>query len=90
MDLYKWAFKLAPFTPSELIADCFALARDIREVDMRASPYDLEKLGFTAIRIETPEGRATYETHQRDFAARGQPLRARLIALLERLLARAD
>jgi hypothetical protein len=90
MDLYKWAFKLAPFTPAELIADCFALARDIREVDMRASPYDLEKLGFTAIRIETPEGRAAYEIHQRDFAARGQPLRARLIALLERLLARAD
>jgi hypothetical protein len=90
MDLYKWAFKLAPFTPAELIADCFALARDIREVDMRASPYDLEKLGFAAIRIETPEGRAAYETHQRDFAARGQPLRARLIALLERLLARAD
>ena len=54
MDLYKWAFKLAPFTPAELIADCFALARDIREVDMCASPYDLEKLGFTPIRIETP------------------------------------
>jgi hypothetical protein len=90
MDLYKWAFKLAPFTPAELIADCFALARDIREVDMRASPYDLERLGFAPIRIETPEGRAAYEVHQRDFAVRGQPLRARLIALLERLLARAD
>jgi hypothetical protein len=86
MDLYKWAFKLAPFTPAELIADCFALARDIREIDMRASPYDLEKLGFAPIRIETPEGRATYEAHQRDFAARGQPLRARLLSLLERLL----
>jgi hypothetical protein len=90
MDLYKWAFKLAPFTPAELIADCFALARDIREIDMRASPYDLEKLGFTPIRIETPEGRAAYEVHQRDFAARSQPLRARLINLLERLLVRTD
>jgi hypothetical protein len=90
MDLYKWAFKLAPFTPAELIADCFALARDIREVDMRASPYDLEKLGFVPIRIETPEGRAAYEIQQRDFAARGQPLRTRLIGVLERLLARAD
>jgi hypothetical protein len=90
MDLYKWAFKLAPFTPAELTADCFALARDIREVDMRASPYDLAKLGFAPIRIETPEGRAAYEVHQRDFAARGQPLRARLITLLERLLARVD
>lgn len=89
MDLYKWAFKLAPFTPAELIADCFALAREIREADMRASPYDLAKLGFAPIRIETPEGRADYEALQRDFATRSQPLRARLIAVLERLLAAA-
>jgi hypothetical protein len=87
MDLYKWAFKLAPFTPAELIADCFALARDIREVDMRASPYDLAALGFPPIAIETPEGRAEYERHQRAFALRGEPLRARLVALCERLLA---
>ena len=90
MDLYKWAFKLAPFTPSELIADCFALARDIREVDMRASPYDFQKLGYAPIRIETSEGRADYEAQQRDFAERSQPLRARLIALGERLLSAPD
>ena len=87
MDLYKWAFKLAPFTPSELIADGFELARDIREIDMRASPYDLRALGFAPITIETPAGRAEYERHQRAFAVRGEPLRARLIALCERLLA---
>ncbi|MSU24543.1 MAG: 3-methyladenine DNA glycosylase [Opitutus sp.] len=86
LDLYKWAFKLAPFTPSELIADCFELARAIREVDMRASPYDLRALGFPPIAIETPEGRADYETHQRAFATRGEPLRARLLGLCERLL----
>jgi hypothetical protein len=85
MDLYKWAFKLAPFTPAELIADCFALARDIREVDMRASPYDFAALGFAPIRIETPEGRAEYEYQQREFATRSQPLRLRLIAALELL-----
>jgi hypothetical protein len=87
MDLYKWAFKLAPFTPAELVADCFALARDIREIDMRASPYDLRRLGYEPIAIETPAGRAEYETHQRAFAERSQPLRARLLALCERLLA---
>lgn len=86
MDLYKWAFKLTPFTPSDLIADCFALARDIREIDMRASPYDLATLGFAPIAIETPAGRAEYEWHQRAFALRGEPLRTRLIALCERLL----
>ena len=90
MDLYKWAFKLAPYTPAELIADAFALARDIREVDMRASPYDLRGLGFDPIPIETPEGRADYEAHQRTFATRSEPLRARLLALCDRLLQRPD
>jgi hypothetical protein len=87
MDLYKWAFKLAPFAPAELIADCFELARAIREVDMRASPYDLRALGFIPIAIETSAGRAEYESHQRAFATRGEPLRARLLALCDRLLA---
>ena len=86
MDLYKWAFKLAPFTPGELIADCFELARDVREVDMRESPYDLRELGFAPIAIETASGRAEYESQQRAFAERSQPLRKRLIALCERLL----
>lgn len=54
---------------------------------MRASPYDLRALGCAPIAIETPEGRAEYESHQRAFAERGMPLRARLIALCERLLA---
>lgn len=86
MDLYKWAFKLAPFTPSGLVADCFALAREIREVDMRASPYDLRALGYEPIAIETPAGRSDYESHQRAFAACGEPLRTRLLTLCERLL----
>jgi hypothetical protein len=87
MDLYKWAFKLTPFTPSELIADSFELARDIREVDMRASPYDLRALGFEPIAIETAAGRTEYERQQRAFSARGEPLRERLVRLCERLLA---
>jgi hypothetical protein len=86
MDLYKWSFKLAPLIPSEWIADAFELARAVREVDMRASPYDLAALGYTAIPIETPDGRAEYETHQRQFARRAGPLRARLVGLCDRLL----
>jgi len=86
MDLYKWAFKLAPWCPSDLIADTFELARDIRELDMRASPYDLSSFGYTAVPIETPEGRAEYERSQRNFAERAQPLRQRLLHLCESLL----
>ncbi|MEV5570235.1 3-methyladenine DNA glycosylase [Spirillospora sp. NPDC052269] len=87
MDLYKWAYKLSPLVPSELVADCFDLARDIRAVDMRASPYDLAELGYPPVRIETAEGRAEYAALQRDFTARAEPLRRRLLEACEGLLA---
>jgi hypothetical protein len=87
MDLYKWAYKLAPATPSELVVDCFELARDVRSLDMRASPYDFSALGYPPVPIETPEGRAEYVREQRGFAERGAVLRARLLAVCEGLLA---
>jgi hypothetical protein len=86
MDLYKWAFKLAPFTPSDLVADCFELASRIRVLDMRASPYDLTSLGYSPICIETPEGRAEYESLQRDFARVAGPLRQRLQVACETII----
>jgi hypothetical protein len=85
MDLYKHAFRLTPLVPSELVADCFALAWDIRELDMRASPYDFSDLGFEPVRIEMPEGRQEYVAAQRTFAERGAPLRQRLIDECDRL-----
>ncbi len=88
MDLYKHAFRLTPMVSSDLVADCFELARDIRVLDMRAAPYDLADLGFEPVPIETAEGKAAYVEAQRGFAERGAPLRARLVAECERLLAR--
>ena len=87
MDLYKHAFRLTPMIGSELVADCFELARDIRVLDMRASPYDLSALGYSPVRVETTEGKQEYVAAQRAFAERGTPLRARLIGECERLLA---
>ncbi len=87
MDLYKWAYKLAPFTPSELVADAFALAREIRAVDMRASPYDFSALGFTPIAIESEDGREDYERRQRDFSTRAGPIRRRLRDVCDLVLA---
>ena len=87
MDLYKWAFKLAPFTPSDLVADCFELASRLRVLDMRASPYNLTGLGYSPVRIETPEGRAEYERLQREFAHVAAPLRQRLRVVCETILA---
>jgi hypothetical protein len=86
MDLYKWAYKLSPLVPSDLVADAFELARDIRTLDMRASPYDLLALGYPPVRVETPEGRAEYVVTQRSFALRAAPLRARLIAECDQFL----
>ncbi|RNL80648.1 3-methyladenine DNA glycosylase [Halostreptopolyspora alba] len=85
MDLYKWAYKLAPAVPSELVADCFELARDVRELDMRASPYDLTEYGYTPVRIETREGKAEYTAAQRRFAERASGLRSRLLRVCELL-----
>ena len=86
MDLYKWAGKLMPFTPSVLLLDCFELARDIRTLDMQASPYDLSSLGYQPVRIETPAGKAEYTAAQRSFADRARPLRRQLVALCDNLL----
>jgi hypothetical protein len=86
MDLYKWAMKLAPATPSELVADCFELAADVRILDMRASPYDLRDHGYEPVAIETPEGKAAYVAAQRGFAERGAVLRRRLLAVCDQVL----
>jgi hypothetical protein len=87
MDLYKHAYRLTPLISSDLVADCFELARDIRVLDMRASPYDLADLGHQPVRVETPAGKQEYVAAQRSFAERGAPLRQRLIGECERLLA---
>lgn len=86
MDLYKWAYKLSPLVGSELIADCFALARDIRELDMRASPYDLSALGYQPVAVETVAGRTECVAAQREFADRAAPLRQRLLTTLDSAL----
>jgi hypothetical protein len=87
MDLYKHAYRLSPLVPSELVVDAFALAREIRTLDMQASPYDLSDLGYAPVAVETPEGKAAYVEAQRGFADRAAPLRARLVAACEPLLA---
>ena len=83
MDLYKWAAKAMPWIGSELLLDCFELAVELRNLDMRASPYDLKPWGREPICIETAEGRRIYEIEQRRLAAEAALLRERLIAGLQ-------
>lgn len=83
MDLYKWTYKLVPLLPSDLVMECFELSWRIREMDMRASPYDLQDWGYSPIPVETPAGRGMYAGAQRDFSEESQQLRARILGLLE-------
>ncbi|MEN3940551.1 hypothetical protein WJU23_04595 [Prosthecobacter sp. SYSU 5D2] len=78
MDLYKWATKLWPWVGSDLVGQVFALACEGRDLDMRASPYDLRHLGYEPVCIETPEGRERYEQEQRLLAEKAVPLRKEL------------
>lgn len=87
MDLYRFAYKIAPFCASEIVADAFELAATIRELDMRASPYDLSTYGFTPVRIETREGREEYVAAQRELSALSQPIRLRVLRAYRDLLA---
>src|SRR6185312_6278398 len=86
MDIYKWATKLGPLLPGALLLDAFELAANIRELDMRASPYDLSEWGYAPVAIETAEGKAEYVRRQRDFAARGNALREGIVGVLDGLL----
>nr|WP_246247995.1 3-methyladenine DNA glycosylase [Cellulomonas septica] len=79
MDVYKWALKLGPAVPGALLLDCFALARRIRTLDMQASPYDVTPYGLPPVAIETVDGKAEYVRRQREHAAEGNALRARLL-----------
>ena len=79
MDLYKFAFKIAPWVSSAIIGDAFLHASKARQIDMRASPYDLQAYGLEAIRIETKVGREEYRECQRQLALEAEPIREDLL-----------
>lgn len=85
MDLFKYSMWFQPYVPGDLVLDCFELAVEVREVDMRASPYDLSNLGYPPIRLETPDGRREYAAAQKRSADNAKPLRRRLIEELSSL-----
>jgi hypothetical protein len=86
MDLYKWCYKAMPWISSELLWRCFLLAKDVRELDMRASPYDLAEYDLNPVKIETKEGREEYEKNQRKFSDRAAPIRKDLIEKLNEVI----
>lgn len=90
MDLFKWCYKLIPLVDSTLLLDCLELAAAAREVDMRASPYDLSGFGYAPIAVEDAAGRAEYVRCQSAVAERAAPLRATLLERCDLLLRVAE
>ncbi|MFM7146018.1 MAG: 3-methyladenine DNA glycosylase, partial [Actinomycetales bacterium] len=88
MDLYKYAMWFQPYVGSDLAADCFALARDARALDMAASPYDLSAFDIEPVKVETAPGRAHYVAEQRSLMQQAQSLRSRLIDTFTEIRAR--
>lgn len=93
MDLFKYALRLAPMLPSELLADALAIAIEARVLDMRASPYDLtaafttdNDLGIdpSPVMVETQSGRKQYAELQFTLACKAAPIRRALIEAYER------
>ncbi|TXR52747.1 3-methyladenine DNA glycosylase [Quadrisphaera setariae] len=86
MDVLRHAVALGPACPGELLLDCFEAARAAREVDMRASPYDVSGSGLSPIAVETRDGKVAYAAAQRELAAAAAPLRERLLRTCEEVL----
>lgn len=78
MDLYKWATKLWPWIGSDFIAKAFFVSLEGRELDMRASPYDLSEHGYTPIPVETEDGRKEYQRLQQQYTLKTAHLRQEL------------
>lgn len=95
MDLFKYALRLAPMLPSEVLADALEIAIEARILDMRASPYDLtaaftsdNPLGIdpSPVMVETQSGRKQYAELQFALACKAAPIRQALIKAYERYL----
>jgi hypothetical protein len=86
MDMYKFAYAIAPFTSGESILETLTLAIEARRIDMRASPYELSAMSYESIAIETREGREQYIAEQRRIAEQAAPIRMRVLHEYRRLL----
>jgi hypothetical protein len=85
MDLYKYAMWFQPFIPGEIVAEAFSLAMQTRELDMRASPYDLgDEVTYPPVAIETPEGRGEYAREQGRIMDAAEPIRGQLLEALRK------
>jgi len=88
MDLFRWAYEINPLVSSELLVASLRLAVHARQIDMRASPYDVSAFEGCeqAIMVETTEGRKQYAMEQEELFAEAQPIRRRLLDIYDEVL----
>ena len=86
MDLYKWAYKLSPWIPGSVTLEAFKMASKARVLDMKAGPYDLRRISYDPIRIETEAGRRLYKEKQAEIWREAKPVRQKLINCLKNIL----
>ena len=67
MDIYRWSLKIFPFISSNLLVDSLELAIKAREVDMRASPYDLKAYEFRSSERLSIEPNHHEKSFENDF-----------------------
>ena len=87
MDLYKFAFKIAPWIDADITADAFLLAWEARQLDMRASPYDLTAYGWKRFRSRLARAGKPTCAASAPLATAGNPIRNRLLQAYLRLKA---
>ena len=96
MDLFKFALRVTPFIPSELLADALDVALTARTLDLRASPYDLSSLrdstnfDLDPVPVETSQGRKLYTDLQADILRKATPVRRQLAQAYADLSQRLD
>ena len=88
MDLFKYAFQLYPLVSSDLLRRCLALALKARNIDMRASPYDVSMYSGCedTLAVETVDGKKKYVQEQEALAKEALPLRLELLNIYKELL----
>ncbi len=88
MDLFRYAYELYPLLSSELLISALRLAIKSRQIDMRASPYDVSMFEGCedALCIETAEGRRKYVAEQEQLFLLSVPVRQGLLEAYNQVL----
>jgi hypothetical protein len=89
MDLFKFAYQLYPLVSSSLLLQCLTVAIEARNIDIRASPYDVSSFQECQEKgplcVETSEGRKQYLHEQETLYQQSKEIRQALLIVYDRV-----